>query len=783
MIKRINTLKRVGRFVELHSRDANDQEFAQFNVVFASNAAGKSTICDVLRSLATGEPSYVIGRTRLDATTSPEIVLSLNLANQAQVARFQNGTWVLPGGNRPKIHVFDDRFVADNVLVGHHINIEQKRNLYGLVIGDDAIALQQRVSNAEAALNLASAAEGAAKTALERLAPQGYNIETFRTLALVPDADAKIAEAKGTLASATQAQAKADAIRQRRPLPALPISELPANLAHTLSSTLDEATVGAERAIRRHLESKTRGLSLEWIGQGHRAALGQDCPHCGQSMTGLEILQAYNAYFSGELQQQERARAALAELIENSWGEAIRNRIREILTAHENERDWWDGSAGFTFRLPDNLNSSTVLETHRTIQQSMVGALTRKNATPSATVALTPAEEAALAGWQPISEAISVYNAGITDINSALARKKTEVGTTDISSLRQSLATLEAARQRHQQAVIDAYTAYDAAVLAKSGAQRTKQEANDALRDQTNAVFAQYGARINQLLGLFTANFRLVAGATNDRYVSFAGGPPSGQLAVEILGRRIASSPADAADPSRPSLANTLSGGDRSALALAFFLAKVEREPALAESIVVFDDPFHSQDRSRQRRTIEQIHELSRRAAQCFVFSHDLDFARAVTPIHGVSLRTYFLDPLANQTTLESKELPMPPSRAYETKYALLANFVLNPGKNTDHSSLLAIVVTLRTILEEYLQLKFPLRWKSNDWLGTMIGEIRSATGDDPLVSCKGLEVGLSQVNEYSQRFHHRSRGATGDIPDAAELVTYAKQTLGLIHQ
>ena len=86
--------------------------------------------------------------------------------------------------------------------------------------------------------------------------------------------------------------------------------------------------------------------------------------------------------------------------------------------------------------------------------------------------------------------------------------------------MRQSLATLEAARQRHQQAVIDAYTAYDAAVLAKSGAQRTKQEANDALRDQTNAVFAQYGARINQLLGLFTANFRLVAGATNDRYVA-----------------------------------------------------------------------------------------------------------------------------------------------------------------------------------------------------------------------------------------------------------------------
>ena len=125
----------------------------------------------------------------------------------------------------------------------------------------------------------------------------------------------------------------------------------------------------------------------------------------------------------------------------------------------------------------------------------------------------------------------------------------------------------------------------------------------------------------------------------------------------------------------------------------------------------------------------------------------------------------------------------MLPCRAYETKYVLLANFVRNPGQFTEHPNLIAIVVTLRTILEEYLQLKFPLRWKSNDWLGTMIGEIRPATGDDPLVSCKGLEVGLSQVNNYSQRFHHGSTGATGDIPDTAELVSFAKQTLGLIHQ
>jgi len=94
------------------------------------------------------------------------------------------------------------------------------------------------------------------------------------------------------------------------------------------------------------------------------------------------------------------------------------------------------------------------------------------------------------------------------------------------------------------------------------------------------------------------------------------------------------------------------------------------------------------------------------------------------------------------------------------------------------------IAGTLRTILEEYLQLKFPLRWINKDyWFGTMIEAIRGATGDDPLVQCKRLENDLISVNEYSKRFHHRTTGATADVPDAQELVTYAKQTLRIIHQ
>ena len=406
----------------------------------------------------------------------------------------------------------------------------------------------------------------------------------------------------------------------------------------------------------------------------------------------------------------------------------------------------------------------------------------RKQANPANATTLTPDEQQAINTWSGIAARLSEYNTELKTINATLTQKKTESGSIDLAPLQQDLSELESSKQRHQQEVVDAYTAYDDAVGSKVDAQRSKQTANDALRDQANALLAQYGVRTNDLLDLFAANFRIVCGGNNENYVTFGGGQPSGQLAIEILGRKIASSPADAADPSRPSLANTISGGDRSALALAFFLAKVEQEPDLADSIVLFDDPFHSQDRSRQSRTIERIHSMARGAKQVFVFSHDLDFARAVTPIHGVRTRTFKLDPLTDRTTLECKELPMLPSRAYETKYKDLTTFIASP---VDYNNQLNdIAGTLRTILEEYLHLKFPLRWTDQDyWFGTMIGAIRDATGDDPLVRSQTLLNDLTSVNEYSQRFHHRTTGATADVPDARELVTYAKQTLRIIHQ
>lgn len=770
MIKRINVLKGIGRFSALNPTRGTEGDFSSLNVIYASNACGKSTLCDVFRSLDTGNPAYVIGRKRLGSDAQPEIVISLE---GGKTTRFQGAQWH-ECDNCPPIHVYDDRFVATNVFIGHHISADQRRNLYGLVIGDQAIALKQAVDTAEQQLNSATSTLNAAQSDLAKLIPTGYTIDSFRNIASVDDVDTKIAESTSDLRSAEQTKTKAEAIRARRPLAALPIAEIPETLEIVLSSTLDTASLAAEAKIRDHLAATSQGLPISWAKQGFDAQSSTACPHCGQDMQGLDILDAYRSFFSGELQAQEQLRESAKSAAQGAFGEAAQNQIRQILTSHKTEQDWWKDAAGYEFALPEIGDTESIIASLQGAHQAIDSALARKRAKSGNEASLTNEESVAVTSWNEKAEELKAYNEALIAINGELQARQANAGVIDLPPLQQRLTGLNAAKKRHEQATIDAYAAYDATTSQKAAAQQKKRRANEALRDQSNQLFERYGARINEFLMCFGADFRIVSDG-----VTFRGGL-SGQLAIELRGERVSVTPESASDPSQVSLANTLSGGDRSALALAFFLAKVEMASDAGRSIVVFDDPYHNQDRSRRQSTIERIHHLAGIANQCFVFSHDLEFARAVERHSGTQAKTFVLKPLIDPATLEAQPFPPLPSQAYLKNYNLLHDYSKTPADYLQH--LKEVAGTLRIILEEYLRHKFPKTWADNDWLGDMIRKIREAQTGAPLSHCQPLVNELAYINTYSQRFHHGGTGEVADEPEVRELKTYVDRTLKVIH-
>ena len=771
MIKRINVFKGVGRFTSLKSTSGTQGDFSNLNVIYAPNSCGKSTLCDVFRSLTTGNPSYILGRKKLKSTTQPEIIF---LLEGGQTTQFKNNQWYNHDLCLP-IHIYDERFVAENVFVGHHISIDQRRNLYGLVMGDQAIELQQSVSNSEEQLTKATNELKTTQTILTSLIPDGYNIESFRNIGTIDNVDTKITDAKIELRTAVQTKSKADAILARKILSTLPIAQVPETLATVLSSTFDTATLAAEEKIKEHLANSSKGLPIDWVKQGYESQNGTICPHCGQEMDGLAILESYHSYFSGELQAQEHLREFTKVDIYRAFGETAQNRLSQLLISHATEQSWWKDVAEYVFTLPNIGNNEDIISLLEDAYQVFDSALGRKQVNPGSKIVFTENELSTIDAWNKKAIELQTYNEALNVINTDLQSQKTKVGEINLTIIQQLLSQLMSIKKRFEQETIDVFKAYDAAVNQQSLAQKAKQQANGALREHSKILFDQYGKRINELLKLFGVNFEII----NDG-VSFRGGPPSGQLAIKLCGERVSDTPESASDPSQASFSNTLSGGDRSALALSFFLAKTEMASDVDKSIVVFDDPYFSQDRSRRQCTIGRINHLAGLAKQCFVFSHDLDFAHSVERCFGNQTKTFIIDPLIDPSILKAQQLPSLPSQTYLKSYQLLSSYLECPAEQLQH--LKEVAATLRTILEDYFRIKFPKAWEEKDWLGEMIRKIREAQTGMPLFYCQSLVEELSLINKYSSPFHHGGTGSEADEPEVIELNTFVQRTLNVIH-
>ena len=134
MIKKIVSLRGVGRFEGFKA--TGDVTFGKYTLIFAENGVGKTTLCDVIRSLQTGDPDYIMGRRTLGSAVEPEATV---LLNDGSTARFSGGRWSkTPAGG---CTIFDQVYVRDNVHAGEVVDIEHKRALFSLVVGERGVTL------------------------------------------------------------------------------------------------------------------------------------------------------------------------------------------------------------------------------------------------------------------------------------------------------------------------------------------------------------------------------------------------------------------------------------------------------------------------------------------------------------------------------------------------------------------------------------------------------------------------------------------------------------------
>jgi wobble nucleotide-excising tRNase len=240
MLKKIISIKNIGRF--RNSALSGNPQLAKHTYISGANGFGKTTFCAVLRSLKTGDASHILGRQSLGVTDDPTVEFLFEAGN----IRFDGAKWSAPGS---AIAIFDGVFVAENVHSGDIVDIEQKRNLYRVIIGDHGVKL------AEQEADLAQRSRGktteitAAARAVQTHVPVGMKIDAFVALPSAENIDALILEQEKRVEAARQA----GTIKDRKALSELSLPELPARFEQVLATTIDDLAADAEAKLATHI--------------------------------------------------------------------------------------------------------------------------------------------------------------------------------------------------------------------------------------------------------------------------------------------------------------------------------------------------------------------------------------------------------------------------------------------------------------------------------------------------------------------------------------------------
>ena len=197
MVRKLVSIKNVGRFLRYGA--SGDVELKRYTLMFAENGRGKTTLCSILRSLETGDPAIVKGRTTLGVSDPPEIKI---LLADGQVATFVNGAW---NTTVPNLAIFDATFVAENVYSGEAVELDHRRKLYGVIVGKQGADLARRIEELDTASRDKSTEIRDKRAAVQALAG-GLTPETFVALPADPAIEEKIAAQEMEVAAVRQAE-------------------------------------------------------------------------------------------------------------------------------------------------------------------------------------------------------------------------------------------------------------------------------------------------------------------------------------------------------------------------------------------------------------------------------------------------------------------------------------------------------------------------------------------------------------------------------------------------
>ena len=757
MIEFIRLLRNIGQFDNV--TPPRQTALTPFSLVYGENGRGKTTLAAILRSLATGETKLVTERHRIGAQHPPHIVLDHN----AGQCVFENGAW---SHNVPEIVVFDDAYVSANVCSGIELQTTHRQNLHELILGSQGVALSNALQAQVRKIERHNTALRNLADAIPAIARGSLRVEAFCSLNADPDIEAKIHEAERRLAAAKSA----DAIRQKPSFRAIGLPDFDMErVSEVLGRTLADLEAEAAERVRIHITKLGDGGET-WVSEGmtriepvSQNRRGEVCPFCAQDIRGHNLIAHYRAYFSQAYEDLKTAIRQVGVTVRNTHAGDIASAFeRDVRTAVE-AREFWKDFA----KLPAIRIDTAAISRHwNAARESVLQQLHAKADAPLEPMALTPETQQAILLHRTGIAEVAALSERLIGFNDRLDIVKEHAAADDPAALEDDLAKLKAQRARFDPAVVSHCEAYLEEKRAKEETELRRTHARAELDRYREGIFPAYEGAINDYLRRFGASFRLgEVQSVNTRAGS------SASYCVVINRQNI-----NVAADEGPSFRNTLSSGDRNALALAFFFASLEQDPNLANKIVIFDDPMSSLDEHRTLSTRKEIRTMAARIKQMVVMSHSKPFLCNLWEQSDKNITTAIrMNRAAGGSEISVWDVRNDSVSEHDKRHQLVRAYMQAADPDQERQ----VAQALRPILEAFMRVAYPEYFPPGTLLGPFIRLCkRRVGGSDEILSAADIDE-LRALLDYANQFHHDTNPAwqTAVVNDA-ELYGFAQRTL-----
>ena len=634
------------------------------SLLYGENCYGKSTLCDILRSLAENNPAYITERATVpSAGGGQNVQVGITLPGEIKetTLTFDQGVWRPGLPSSVRFEVFDTEFIHRNVFTGLSIERQNHENITRFVLGDTGVKRAQRIAEINSELR------GVNKSLRDTEAREFAGIPNLSVfLRLNPAHDLPTTERfiskRLTTLEADRRLSQDLATARARLEPALcPIvPNLNTTLEHIrrdLGSTFAQVHRDAETRLAEHLQNHTLNpqRSRNWVRQGDSLIKDDTCPFCGQKFgdAATALISAYQAVFN----------------------EAFEKYVAETMTALEtSQRDFTLGGcpdlslrieqnhhAGFQYpelltrpgipELLERANTASIEAVHHSEQwtithnrysHSLAEAVQRKRENVHISTS-APDHSEVVRHRDALVGAIEAYNECITFFSAAIAEFKAGLDAAQVSQrIQEAQDELDSLRFQKRRLESDAscrtYSDLDARrVRLETEANRLQEE----LEEEQTTFLATYFEAINRIFIALGSNRFAISAEASRR-----GNMPTIQLRVSFNEIPI----------TQDKLHAYFSESDRRALSFAIFWARIEIRDTgeRSSTIVVMDDPVTSFDDARIDRTIRLIEAQLPHLRQIIVLSHysaylKTFFQRLHGQQNGILLARLFQDKTGSQ--------------------------------------------------------------------------------------------------------------------------------------